>query len=165
MNSEITNPDGVDVTSAPPETQREKFSNISEDWDRISTPESLEATKEEFAQLLEETGLNEDDKFVLNLGFLEGVTNAMKHGNKFSGDHVNISIRITPEKASLTVQDQGEGFDPDAVPDPTSPKRILIPSGRGVFLMKEKFETEYSDRGRKLTLTKKLKAEKPNAGT
>lgn len=158
MNSEITKSDGLSLTQAKPDAQREKLTTVKEDWDRISTPESLEATKDEFDDLIESVNLKEEDKTDLKLGFIEVATNAMLHGNKFSGDHVSISIRITPEQAIITAQDYGEGFDPNAVPDPTDPANLLKTSGRGLFMLKEnlKFQIEHSDGGRKITITRKL---------
>jgi serine/threonine-protein kinase RsbW len=68
----------------------------------------------------------------------EAVTNAMLHGNQ--GDRsklVSISLRRQKQALSITVSDQGPGFDPDQVPDPTSKECIEKCGGRGIFLMRQ----------------------------
>jgi len=67
---------------------------------------------------------------------LEAVNNAIAHGNKFSPDKfVDISLKCRREKLTVIVKDNGSGFSPKNVPDPTLPENIEKISGRGVFLM------------------------------
>jgi serine/threonine-protein kinase RsbW len=68
----------------------------------------------------------------------EAVTNAMIHGNK-SKEAKNVTLGISlPKENSVcfTIEDEGIGFDSEAVPDPTSPENIEKPHGRGIFLMR-----------------------------
>jgi serine/threonine-protein kinase RsbW len=54
----------------------------------------------------------------------------------------------------ISVEDQGEGFDPENLPDPTDEDRLELPSGRGVLLIRAYMsEVEYNDRGNRLTMT------------
>ncbi len=81
----------------------------------------------------------------------EGVSNAIKHGNKFDATKkVRLSFEVRGERfLSFTVKDEGKGFDPNSVPDPTSPSRIYEPNGRGIFLMKKlSSNVIFSDGGR-----------------
>ncbi|MEW5846854.1 MAG: ATP-binding protein [Bacteroidota bacterium] len=69
---------------------------------------------------------------------IEGVNNAIVHGNKLDESKtVKINIKICDKKICITITDQGNGFDPTKIPDPTIPENIENISGRGVFLMKK----------------------------
>jgi serine/threonine-protein kinase RsbW len=82
-------------------------------------------------------------EFISGLGFgedmavREAVTNAVVHGNKLDGGKV-VELRLTnpPKAFEITVHDQGQGFNPNNVPDPTREENILKSSGRGVFFMR-----------------------------
>ncbi len=67
----------------------------------------------------------------------EAITNAIVHGNK---EDENKSVEVTfncgDRAVQIEITDQGEGFDPGHVPDPTAPENILKTSGRGNFLMR-----------------------------
>ena len=67
----------------------------------------------------------------------EAVTNAIVHGNQEDeAKKVEVTFNCLEHTLEIEVKDQGEGFDPTAVPDPTDPANILKTSGRGIFLMK-----------------------------
>lgn len=72
------------------------------------------------------------------ISVVEVVANAIIHGNKLDKTKiVNISISCTDNNLlRFVVQDEGVGFNPDNVPDPTSLENIEKSHGRGVFLMK-----------------------------
>ena len=80
------------------------------------------------------------DEFYGNIlvAVTEAVTNAIIHGNKSNDSKMVIVSVDTPKKNSLvfTIEDEGFGFTPEDVPDPTSPENIEKPHGRGIFLMK-----------------------------
>ena len=71
------------------------------------------------------------------LSVVEAVNNAILHGNKRNSTKL---VTITAEKLDnllqITIADEGEGFDYTEIPDPTSPKAIYNPTGRGLYLMK-----------------------------
>ena len=78
----------------------------------------------------------------------EAVTNAVVHGNK-EDETKSIEVTFSCQKRTLEIEvkDQGEGFDPASVPDPTDPANILKTSGRGIFLMRSFMgEVEWSKR-------------------
>lgn len=67
----------------------------------------------------------------------EAVTNAVIHGNKLDeAKLVELTLRNTPEVFEISVHDQGSGFNPNEVPDPTADENILRTSGRGIFFMR-----------------------------
>ena len=66
----------------------------------------------------------------------EAVSNGIHHGNRRDpAKVVRVECRIDAESVQIAVEDQGEGFDPKAVPDPTDEANLEIPSGRGIMLM------------------------------
>lgn len=70
------------------------------------------------------------------LAVIEGVNNAVVHGNKLDREKiVTVEYFISEEVLSFSIKDQGPGFNYMAVPDPTIPENIEKPHGRGIFLM------------------------------
>ena len=86
---------------------------------------------------------------------LEAANNAILHGNKLDEKKdVKIRFEWNKKELSLIVTDQGPGFDPNSVPDPTAPENLEKVSGRGVFLMEKlSDEIKYTDNGRRVQLT------------
>ncbi len=85
--------------------------------------------------------------------------NALQHGN--AGDTtktVAVNYRVEAGGVSVSIEDEGPGFDPDALPDPTSPGRLLVPSGRGIFLVRQ-FADEliYNPAGNRVRLVKRFR--------
>ena len=82
-------------------------------------------------------GYGRDACFGMKLALEESLINAIKHGNHFDrGRWVHVRYEIDDRRAKVTVRDEGAGFDPDAVPDPTSDENLTKPSGRGIMLMR-----------------------------
>jgi serine/threonine-protein kinase RsbW len=77
------------------------------------------------------------DVFAVRLGLEEALINAVKHGN--GGDpskQVEVRYHVTSERVLVEVQDEGEGFDADGLPDPLAPDNLLRPHGRGLLFMR-----------------------------
>ena len=92
----------------------------------------------------------------MRLSLEEGIINAIKHGNRNDPQKsVHIEWYISDEKVRVEIEDEGAGFRPEDVPDPTLEENLERPSGRGIMLMKA-FLTlvEYNDRGNRLVLEK-----------
>lgn len=76
--------------------------------------------------------------FGIRLALEEALVNAIKHGNKNDPKRkVSFSSTVTRDKVTFEIQDEGAGFDPDALPDPTAPENVELPGGRGWYLMKK----------------------------
>lgn len=72
------------------------------------------------------------------IALTEAVNNGIIHGNELEPTKlVNITAKFDGKSMKITVQDEGEGFDFEALPDPTAPENLEKLSGRGVFLMKQ----------------------------
>ena len=124
--------------------------------DGLSTQEKLVALMEQFEYSMR-------DVFAMRLSLEEGITNAIRHGNKFSTDKsVIVRCDISSEKMRVVIVDEGEGFDPEDVPDPTLEEFIERPCGRGLMLMRAYLNIcEYSDGGRCLTMERERNSPLP----
>ncbi|KAB2909867.1 MAG: ATP-binding protein [Ignavibacteriaceae bacterium] len=102
-----------------------------------SVPDSLTAVEEFIIQITEDLNIDEDKLYGILLSVSEATTNAIVHANKKDPAKV-VLVSVTVENNILTVKvkDQGPGFNPVAVPDPTKPENLLKDSGRGLFLMR-----------------------------
>jgi anti-sigma regulatory factor (Ser/Thr protein kinase) len=94
------------------------------------------------------------------VGLTEALSNAMLYGNtEDPGKRVRVEVILSPSTITARVTDQGEGFDPRGVPDPTTPENLTKPGGRGLFLMKELLdEVRFNDQGNSVTLVLRLEA-------
>ena len=95
-------------------------------------------TIEEFVNYFaKDLQLGEEKLTALLLSVTEAATNAIKHGNKCDVNKlVKIDVNVEGDTLRIIVKDEGEGFDPSKVPDPTEPDNLLKDSGRGLYLMK-----------------------------
>ncbi|MFZ0282284.1 MAG: ATP-binding protein [Bacteroidales bacterium] len=83
-------------------------------------------------------GINQDNYGKILVATLEAVNNAITHGNKADPQKmVDVEISFEKDEMIITVTDEGPGFNPASIPDPTMPENIEELSGRGVFLMKK----------------------------
>ena len=94
----------------------------------------------------------------------EAFVNAVKHGNKFDVKKlVRITAEVSKQEARFTIEDEGEGFDVNAIPDPLDPENFFKASGRGVlFIYNIMDEVKYNDRGNRLTMVKKSEEPRSN---
>jgi anti-sigma regulatory factor (Ser/Thr protein kinase) len=83
------------------------------------------------------------------VGVTEALANAILYGNGSDPTKtIRVEVALDPEKVVIEVADEGSGFDPEAVPDPTTPENLEEPGGRGLFLIRNLMdETGYNDRG------------------
>ena len=101
-------------------------------------------------------GFEGQNLFAIKLALEEAIINAIKHGNKLdAAKKVIIESRVTPERFTVSVEDEGPGFHRDKVPDPTLQENLEKCSGRGILLMEAYMTRVRWDRGgRRITLVK-----------
>ena len=80
---------------------------------------------------------DEDSAHWIGMSVRETVTNAIQHGNKLDlSKKVDICFEVMPDQLSISVKDQGSGFNADEVPNPLDADNLLKPSGRGIFYIR-----------------------------
>jgi serine/threonine-protein kinase RsbW len=102
-------------------------------------------------------GVIKPERSNLFIALDEAFVNAVKHGNK--NDHsklVRITAELSAKEARFTVEDEGEGFNVQEIPDPRDPENLFKTSGRGVLLIYNIMdEVQYNERGNRLTMVKR----------
>jgi len=102
-----------------------------------SDPNNLITIEEFVNYFAKDLGLSEEQLSVLLLAVTEATTNAIIHANKCNPEKlVKVHAHIEDSKLIIKIKDEGKGFDPSRLPDPTEPENLLKDSGRGVYLMK-----------------------------
>lgn len=102
-----------------------------------SRVEAVEEAAGAVSEFLSRLGVGEDIAFGVDMAVREAVTNAVLHGNKLDETKfVDVSLKSLPGAVEITVHDQGTGFNPNSIPDPTEAENILKTSGRGIFFMR-----------------------------
>lgn len=102
-----------------------------------SDPNNLITVEEFVNYFAKDLGVSDERMNGLLLSVTEATTNAIIHGNKCNLDKkVYINVFVENGNIIIKVKDEGDGFDPASVPDPTEPQNLLKDSGRGVYLMR-----------------------------
>ena len=104
--------------------------------------------------LTNEIGISKDSYGKIMVAVMEAVNNAIIHGNKADlKKKVEIEFKSERRNLNVSVTDEGKGFKPGEVPDPTRPENIEEISGRGIFLMsKLADEIEFNRKGNNVIL-------------
>jgi anti-sigma regulatory factor (Ser/Thr protein kinase) len=133
---------------------------------------------------------DESERIRMGVGLGEAFANAMYHGNlelcsslretdadayhrmaqerrrqsPYQDRHTEVQVRMSPDKAEFVIRDQGKGFNPASLPDPTDPANLDKITGRGILLMRSFMDDVYfNDKGNEVTMVKQCrngKAEK-----
>jgi serine/threonine-protein kinase RsbW len=100
--------------------------------------ENIEVAERVLLDLCRRAGLGNDDDYWLVTALREALANAIRHGNRQDPTrHVRVAYVVENSTVTITIEDQGEGFDPKDIPDPTDPANLLRPNGRGIFYMRQ----------------------------
>ena len=129
---------------------------VKRDLTIASDPEAVSRVVHEALEFLELYRWEEKEVFGIHLAVEEAVVNAVKHGNKYDpGKSVRVTYAVSPEVFEIEVVDEGPGFDPMAVPDPTLDENLDKPSGRGLLMMRMYMNVvEYLGRGNVIQMRK-----------
>ncbi len=111
------------------------------DWlyDRIiaSDTKAARLVLDEMLQQLEARDWQQREIFAVHLAMEEALVNAICHGNcSDARKNVHIVCRLNSDRVRIEISDEGGGFDPAALPDPTADEQLHATCGRGVMLMR-----------------------------
>ena len=118
--------------------------------------EEGQRVESEILQAVEKHQWDERAVFAVRLALEEALVNAIKHGNRMDPTkHVTVRYAVDAQRVFIEVEDEGPGFEPTDVPDPTLPENLENPSGRGLMLMRAYMdEVEHVGRGNLVRLAK-----------
>ena len=124
----------------------------------LELPNDLHAIERAVQYLMHrcrELGFNRDRiRLNFRVGLSEALANAMLYGNsRDPHKRVRIEARLSADAIVMRVTDQGRGFDPENVPDPTLPANLTRAGGRGIFLIRKLMDrVEFNERGNSITM-------------
>jgi serine/threonine-protein kinase RsbW len=125
----------------------------------LELPNDVRAIEDAVEYLVDRSraaGFADSDRLRLNLrvSVTEALANAMEKGNRADpGKRVRLEARLRPDRIVVRVTDEGGGFDPTTVPDPTLPEYRTLSSGRGIFLIRNLMDAvEFNDCGNSITM-------------
>ncbi|HZY86463.1 MAG TPA: ATP-binding protein [Gemmataceae bacterium] len=121
-----------------------------------SDPTEARRVQEQIERLLQDRATGEHDLFGIKLALEEALVNAIKHGNQMDrAKQVRISYRLLSDRFDVHITDEGTGFDPSDVPDPTAVENLERPCGRGLMLMRHYMsEVAFTGRGNCVSMSK-----------
>ena len=105
-------------------------------------------------------GAARKDEDQIEIALCEALANAVIHGNHENPEkQVHVTCRCSMDaEVLITLRDEGEGFDCEAVPDPTEPQRRLLSHGRGLLLMRAMMdEVSFEEHGTVVRMKKRMK--------
>jgi len=121
-----------------------------------SDPAEARRIQDEIERHLQARHVSEHDIFSIKLALEEALVNAIKHGNQMDRTKkVYISYQIFADRFDVQITDDGNGFDPNEVPDPTAFENLERPCGRGLMLMRHYMtEVVFNQRGNGVLMSK-----------
>ncbi len=124
--------------------------------ERLSSTDELLGVVQQVASAMADGGYEETDIFGVRLALEEALANAIKHGHHYDpAKRVAIRYRVGDDAVVARITDEGRGFDPARVPDPTDPENLERSSGRGLFLIRHFTSwAHYNETGNSLILCK-----------
>jgi anti-sigma regulatory factor (Ser/Thr protein kinase) len=163
------------------------MTRVEADYVLSNTLEGLDALIGYIKDQLRQMHLfGEHDILRIGTALYEALVNAIEHGNlemssaqremppaeyrrfveqrsttaPFRSRHVYLNSQFTRSSASFTVRDQGPGFDPSLLPDPTEPENVGKTSGRGLFLIRTFMdEVRFNSSGNEITMIRRREME------
>ena len=121
-------------------------------------PSDLEAARrvQEGIEAVVKTAFAEHEAFAIKMAVEEALVNAIKHGNQMDPDKsVRVAYALKPDRFDVRITDEGPGFNPEDVPDPTAPENLERPCGRGLLLIRYYMSAvTFQDDGRTIVMHK-----------
>jgi serine/threonine-protein kinase RsbW len=105
----------------------------------LSSYENIELAEQVLAEMCSSNRVDDEVTYWVGMALREALANAIKHGNKLNPDkRVFVHMVLQPgAELRIVVEDEGDGFDPEKVANPTDPGNLLLSSGRGVYYMRQ----------------------------
>lgn len=101
-----------------------------------SALESVDSAETAVLEAAERLGFDEDSLHQIGMAVRESMVNAVVHGNRYNArKKVHLSIATGEDGLTVTIVDEGEGFDLSSLPDPLAEENLLRQSGRGILLI------------------------------
>jgi serine/threonine-protein kinase RsbW len=121
-----------------------------------STPFAIAEVCEWILPKLKANNFSQEDIFAVHLALEEALINAIKHGNKMDPDkEVKIDSSMGSDRIEISMTDEGDGFDPEAVPDPRLGENLYKNEGRGLLLMQSYMDViEYNKCGNSVRMVR-----------
>lgn len=121
-----------------------------------SIPSAVMGVWSRILSKLEAGSFSQEDVFAVNLALQEAFINAIKHGNKMERNkQVKIEYLVGLDKVEISVSDEGQGFDPNSVPDPRYGENLYKTEGRGLFLIRSYMSLlEFNEEGNVLHMVR-----------
>ncbi len=119
-----------------------------------SIPENIRIVESFIDNVKDRYELDDDIYGNIMIAVTESVNNAISHGNG-NQQSKNVTLKLILDDSAIRFQisDEGLGFDPQHLPDPTAPENLSNPGGRGIFLMKHLCdEVVFRNQGREVEL-------------
>ena len=142
----------------PHETDSMSDAGLHYSTDVVIRNDPVEARRvqEEIERQLKAQQFSEREIFSIKLALEEALINAIKHGNRFDpSKRVRIAYNVRPERFDIRITDEGPGFDPADVPDPTAAENLERPCGRGLMLMRYYMsEVSFNSQGNVVAMTR-----------
>src|SRR5205085_10792467 len=125
----------------------------------LSDPVEARRVQDDIETALQGRQTHDHDIFSIRLALEEALVNAIKHGNQLDrAKRVHISYRLLIDRFEIHITDEGPGFDPTDVPDPTAVENLERPCGRGLMLMRHYMtEVAFNERGNSVIMSKALR--------
>jgi len=132
-----------------------------------SMPSAIVGVSSQIIASLEANNFGEDDVFAIHLALEEAFINAVKHGNKGEPSKpVKIDYSVGPDRVEICMTDEGDGFDPDVIPDPRYGDNLFKPAGRGLLLIRSYMDVvEYNKQGNSIRMVRFKEQHKPSKTT
>lgn len=117
----------------------------------------IDALQQQVLAAMAGRGWEEQSQFAVRLVLEEALVNAHVHGNRRDeGKRIHVAWRVSDAEVRLEVEDEGAGFDPACVPDPTEEHNLEVPSGRGLVLMRAYMdEVSHSETGNRVVMVRR----------
>jgi serine/threonine-protein kinase RsbW len=125
---------------------------------KISIPsliENIQIIESFIDNAKEDFDINDDLYGNIMISVTECISNAIVHGNQSnSSKMVHLELQLEPGLLRCSIEDEGNGFDFNQLPDPTDPENLEKTGGRGIFLMKHlSDEVKFEEGGKKTVLS------------